>query len=153
VPVAVDVAPKQPVALISTAICVNAEQPPCGKCTAAAMGSTLVRLLRFSAARFFASFLSTLQIQLSQFPRRKGDQLSVMGCCRSACRRKGRMLKTSDIQALGANHVDWSQVMPERLTCGHSNSFVLHHFYELLIMGSSLASGLFTTPAASLSSV
>jgi hypothetical protein len=45
VPFAVDVAPKRLVMLTSTAIRVNAQQPPCGKCTAAAMGSTLSRLL------------------------------------------------------------------------------------------------------------
>jgi hypothetical protein len=42
VPFAVNVAPKRPVVLISTALRVNAQQPPCAS---AAMGSTLERLL------------------------------------------------------------------------------------------------------------
>jgi hypothetical protein len=43
--------------------------------------------------------------------------------------------KTSDMQALRAKHVDWSQVMRERFTCSHSDGFLLLQVYKLLILG------------------
>jgi hypothetical protein len=44
-------------------------------------------------------------------------------------------IKTTDVQALAANHADWSLVMPERLTFSHFDSFILLQVKELLILG------------------